>query len=92
MTDGRGPTRGAVILFIAGVIATVLCVAAGTAFAVYDGQRTTTAANRQWCTVLTLLTSRPVPEPSRSARHPSRVAAYQLYEDFLTLRKRFGCG
>ena len=47
--------------------------------------------NRQWCSTVNLLTSQPVPRPADPAANPSRVEAYTLYVDFVTLRQRFGC-
>lgn len=48
-------------------------------------------AQKQWCDTFTLLTGAPVPVPANPAANPSRVQAYRLYEDFITLRARFGC-
>jgi cytochrome oxidase assembly protein ShyY1 len=45
----------------------------------------------QWCDTLRLLTSHPVPKPSDPAVNPSRYQDYQYYQNFLTLRRRFGC-
>lgn len=45
----------------------------------------------KWCDTLNLLTSRPVPKPTNPSANPSREMSYQLYEDFLTLKHRFGC-
>lgn len=47
--------------------------------------------NSQWCDTLRLLTSHPVPKPANPSANPSRVADYQLYQDFLILKHRFGC-
>jgi hypothetical protein len=49
-------------------------------------------SNHQWCSTLTLLTSRPVPRPSDPSANPSREQTYVLYSDFVTLRHRLGCG
>jgi hypothetical protein len=48
-------------------------------------------SQRQWCDTLSLLTSHPVPYPSDAAKNPSRLATYQLYEDFVKVGERFGC-
>jgi hypothetical protein len=45
----------------------------------------------QWCDTLSLLTSHPVPYPPDAAKNPSRLADYQLYEDFVKVREEFGC-
>lgn len=49
------------------------------------------SSNRQWCDTLTLLTARPVPKPPDPSANPSRMQAYTLYADFVTLRNRLGC-
>jgi hypothetical protein len=48
-------------------------------------------SQQQWCDTIKLLTGTPVPSPSDPAKNPSRVEAYRLYEDFVTLKTRFGC-
>jgi hypothetical protein len=51
------------------------------------------AANDQrWCKTMDLLTATPVYPPANPAANPSRVAAYQLYVDFMDLRRQFNCG
>lgn len=45
----------------------------------------------QWCDTLRLLTAHPVPRPVNPSANPSRVEAWQLFTDFLSLRKRLGC-
>lgn len=79
------------ILFIAGVVSTVLLVAGGTAFAIWSNQHQVTTASRQWCTTLNLLTRTPVPKPADPKANPSREISYELYADFMNLRQQFGC-
>lgn len=49
-------------------------------------------SQEQWCTVLNTLTRNPVPKPADPAANPSRVEAYTLYQEFVSLRGNFGCG
>jgi hypothetical protein len=71
-----------------------------TAFQAHDATHNTqvtvdqalTANNARWCSTMKLLTATPVPYPANAAANPSRVATYQLYEDFVALKKEFGCG
>lgn len=49
-------------------------------------------SNAQWCDTLSLLISRPVAKPADPRANPSRMATYLLYEDFVHLRDKFGCG
>lgn len=48
-------------------------------------------AQVQWCDTLKLLTSHPVMRPVNPAANPSRLEAWQLYQDFVSLRRTFGC-
>lgn len=91
MSAPHDPTRGAVTLFIAAITAAAVLVVAGTVFAVIQGQQGTVTSNRQWCTVLDLLTRNPVPKPADPAQNPSRAASWELYEDFVHLSGQFGC-
>ena len=94
----RGPTHGAVVLFIATIITAVLLVFAGTWYAVYSSNRNAQsieasqqAQDRRWCDVLTLLTSVPVTKPADPKSNPSREGQYKLYTDFVKLRTEFRC-
>lgn len=49
-------------------------------------------SQHHWCETLTTLTQHPVPKPSDPANNPSRVEAYNLYEEFVGLKGEFGCG
>jgi hypothetical protein len=49
------------------------------------------ASDHRWCTTTNLLTISPVAPPVDPAANPSRVAIYNLYLDFLDLRKAFNC-
>jgi hypothetical protein len=48
-------------------------------------------ADQQWCNVINLLISHPVPKPADPAANPSRVQTYELYEDFVTVQHQFRC-
>jgi|HubBroStandDraft_5_1064220.scaffolds.fasta_scaffold328144_2 hypothetical protein len=50
------------------------------------------SSQHKWCDTISLLTSIPVPSPSDPSSNPSRVADYRLYQDFVTLKGRLGCG
>jgi hypothetical protein len=39
-----------------------------------------------------LLTRVPVLKPADPKANPSRETGYELYQDFMNLRKQFGCG
>lgn len=49
-------------------------------------------SQHQWCTVLSTLTSHPVPKPVDPSANPSRVEAYSLYEEFVQIKDGFRCG
>jgi hypothetical protein len=59
-----------------------------------NGQQITSnqhASDQRWCGAIDLLTATPVPKPADAAANPSREATYQLYLDFVTLQREFGC-
>ena len=45
----------------------------------------------QWCTTLTLLTSKPVTRPADPAANPSRENVWLFYEHLRDLERDFGC-
>jgi len=47
--------------------------------------------DRRWCSTMDLLTQVPVTAPSNAAANPSKETSYKLYEDFLQLKREFGC-
>jgi hypothetical protein len=49
-------------------------------------------SQHQWCDVLNTLTSVPQTPPANPTSNPSRVSAYQLYEEFMRLKGQFRCG
>jgi hypothetical protein len=66
-----------------------LVIAVGLVFILIG--RAVEASDRHWCDTLTLLTSRPVARPTNPAANPSRAGQYALYQDFVKLRREFGC-
>jgi len=48
-------------------------------------------SDTRWCGALSVLTATPVAYPSDPAKNPSRVEAYQLYEDFVHIKANFRC-
>ena len=91
ISNPKAPTRGAVILFIGAVAISVLLVVGATLAAVYQSAQSDASANRQWCSALDLLTATPVAAPTDPKANPSRVFAYDLYQDFRTIEIKFGC-
>lgn len=83
--------KKSVVLFIIAVVGIVLLVVAGTGFAVWSNQHQVSSASQQWCTTLDLLTRTPVPKPADPKGNPSRETAYELYADFMSLKRQFGC-
>ena len=47
--------------------------------------------NRQFCAVITGVTSVPESRPADPAKNPSRVTSYEHYERFLQLGRSLGC-
>jgi hypothetical protein len=72
------------VLFVVGLVLVGGFSAGFVLYEVYESQH-------QWCTVLTLLTSHPVPKPADPAANPSRQQGWLLYSDFVTVRDRFRC-
>lgn len=49
------------------------------------------STEREFCQVITGVTSVPVPRPADPAANPSREKQYELYEQFVTLGRSLGC-
>jgi hypothetical protein len=84
---GEGMTRAARRAVITLFVINFLVAGACLWFTTYQVSH----SSRQWCDTLGLLTSQPVPRPADPAANPSRMQAYTLYADFVTLRNDFGC-
>lgn len=89
----RGPdrpvTHATKVAFTAAIM--VLLVICGLAVNYWLTVRTIDHTETQWCDTLSLLTSKPVAYPSDPQKNPSRVGQYELYEDFVHLKSKFGC-
>jgi hypothetical protein len=85
------PPKMSVLLFCASVAVSLLMVLGALGYALYHGNTEISANNQQWCTALRVLTKTPVAPPVDPARNPSRVFAYNLYESFMSIEKKFGC-
>jgi hypothetical protein len=49
------------------------------------------ASDHRWCATMSLLTSQPVDKPTDPKTTPAREAQYELYTDFVVLKRSFGC-
>jgi hypothetical protein len=47
--------------------------------------------SHSFCAVTRLITAHPVPRPADPQANPSRLYAWELYSDFVTLQHRLGC-
>lgn len=45
----------------------------------------------KFCSIVRAVTSRPVPRPKNPGTNPAREESYQIYEDFVSLRRSLGC-
>lgn len=81
-------TKGALIAS-AGLLLLTLIVGGGNLVATYQA---VSSSQHQWCSTLTLLTSRPVARPADPGSNPSRENAYIFYTNLVKLRHNFGCG
>jgi len=86
-----GPSKPQVVMFTIWVVATLLLIIGAAVAAIVENQHQVTAASQQWCTTLDLLTRTPISKPGDPKANPSREASYELYLDFVHLRKQFGC-
>lgn len=57
----------------------------------YMTERIVTASQGQWCTVLQLLTSKPVKRPADPQKNPAKENAYVFYVNLITLETHFHC-
>ncbi len=92
------PRSGATLLSIVAIVLAVFLLLGGLwyVFFISASNSSRIAANQRasdlrWCAVIRLITASPVPKPPRPAANPSREGQYELYEDFLTLKRQFGC-
>jgi hypothetical protein len=90
-SSAQAPTKGAVLLFIGAVVISLMLVIGAVMAAVWISQQSDASANKQWCQALELLTATPQTAPSDPKANPSRVFAYDLYQDFRTIEIKFGC-
>jgi hypothetical protein len=80
------------VLALTGAVVYLLVAAADST--AQNGQQITAnqhASDQRWCGAIDLLTAAPVTRPADAAANPSREATYQLYLDFVTLQREFGC-
>jgi hypothetical protein len=49
-------------------------------------------SQHHWCDALNTLTQNKIATPVNPAQNPSRVEAYNLYQEFIQLKGEFGCG
>jgi len=50
------------------------------------------ATRQALCPLVRLALQHPVPYPSDPKANPSRLAAWQSYQDFVIIDRRYGCG
>jgi hypothetical protein len=73
------------------VVAVLVTLAAAVTVCLILVSHEISSSDHDWCAAIDLLTARPIPYPADPAKNPSRVATYDLYEDFVTLRHQYGC-
>lgn len=49
-------------------------------------------SQHHWCDALNILTQNKITYPVNPAKNPSRVEAYDLYQEFVKLKGDFNCG
>jgi hypothetical protein len=79
----RGERRAYVVL----AALMVVLAAASILFTVHYVRTT----EREFCQVVTGVTSQPVPKPADAAANPSREQNYEWYERFVRLGRDLGC-
>lgn len=85
--------QGLVTVTLLAAVAYLLITAAQTSHNTEVTVQQYIAANDQrWCATMDLLTATPQKPPANPAANPSRAAGYQLYLDFMDLRRQFHCG
>jgi hypothetical protein len=85
------PGKKSVFLFLAAIGIAILLVIGAVVAAVYQAGQSDASANRAWCQALELLTATPQTAPTDPSKNPSRVFAYDLYQDFRSIEIKFGC-
>lgn len=77
-------------VFIAAVLALLILLATIGA-SVYLSGRALDQSEQALCPIVRLVLQHPVPYPKDAEASPSRLAAWQSYEDFLTIDRKYHC-
>jgi hypothetical protein len=77
-------------VFIAAVVA-LLCLLGCIGVAVYLSGRALRDSEQALCPIVRLALAHPVPYPKDPKANPARVAAWQSYEDFLIIDRKYHC-
>jgi hypothetical protein len=48
-------------------------------------------SNHKWCQIVSSLTAMPVPKPSDPTANPSRERSWEIYVQFVELKRSLGC-
>lgn len=49
------------------------------------------SSNHKWCQIVTSLTAVPVPKPPDPTANPSRERSWEIYVQFVELKRSLGC-
>lgn len=77
-------------VFIAAVVA-LLCLVGAIAVAVGISKYALDQSEQALCPIVRLVLQHPVPYPKDPEANPSRLTAWQSYEDFLIVGRKYHC-
>lgn len=73
--------------FIILVIISVICSSAAVGYSI----RLNSESEHKWCQIVDSLTANPVPKPVNPKADPSRERSWEIYLEFISLRRSLGC-
>lgn len=69
----------------------LLCLVAAIGLAVGISTYALDQSEQALCPIVRLVLAHPVPYPKDPKANPSRLAAWQSYEDFVTIKRKYHC-
>lgn len=69
----------------------VMLSVVGSILAVFISVQQIANSNHKWCQIVTSITAMPVPKPADPTANPSRERSWEIYVQFVELKRSLGC-